>query len=108
MAIAASLIPLAGPSSPSFAAGRGDVFALSPAGWPGGGVLPPGGWKTIRVAGRGGVTMRGVAGRHGPTGDREELEMRGTTASIEKWLLGYSEDVARASGNTQFGDPRPC
>src|ERR1700722_11688228 len=49
---------------------------------------------------------------HAPAGpaapDREESVMRGTTASIEKWLLGYSEDVARASGNTQSGDPRPC
>ncbi len=61
-------------------------------------------------------SRRGVAGGdnawHAPAGaggpDCEESEMRGTTASIEKWLLGYSEDVARASGNTQFGDPRPC
>jgi hypothetical protein len=68
---------------------------------------PPAG-KTIRVTVWPGTTMRGMRRRGPAARDCEELEMRGTTASIEKWLLGYSEDVARASVSTQFGDPCPC
>ena len=35
-------------------------------------------------------------------------KMRGASVSIEKSLLDYSEDVARASRNTELGDPRTC
>jgi pyruvate decarboxylase len=58
------------------------------------------------------TTMRDVAGWRGPAGpwirNQKESVMRGASVSIEKRSLAYSEDVARASRNTEFGDPRPC
>ena len=41
-------------------------------------------------------------------GTGKESVMRGATVSIEKRLWAYSEDVARASRNTEPGDPRTC
>ena len=54
--------------------------------------------------------MRGVAGWRVSAGakDLKEPVMRGTSVSIEKGRLAYSEDRARVSRNSELGNSGSC